>query len=147
MSMASSQQFVFNPSTKKKSHVSKEMVGMLWGSKKVMPHLLVRPHTFLPSRTLTNPFLHIVFSVVYSYYSQESDDLVRIAGTNLIDRAVEFAKERDLWHRYIYLNYADASQDVFAGYGEENRKRLWGIQKQWDPEGVWSKLQPGGFKI
>jgi hypothetical protein len=60
---------------------------------------------------------------------------------------VEFAKERDLWHRYIYLNYADASQDVFAGYGEENRERLRGIQKQWDPEGLWSKLQPGGFKI
>jgi hypothetical protein len=52
-----------------------------------------------------------------------------------------------LWHRYIYLNYADASQDVFAGYGEENRERLRGIQKQWDPEGVWSKMQPGGFKI
>jgi len=104
------------------------------------------PHSFL-LRLLLIPFLHIVFSVVYSYYGQESDDLVRIAGTNLIDRAVEFAKERDLWHRYIYLNYADANQDVFAGYGEENRERLQGIQKQWDPEGVWSTLQPGGFKV
>jgi hypothetical protein len=104
------------------------------------------PHSFL-LRLLLIPFPHIVFSVVYSYYGQESDDLVRIAGTNLIDRAVEFAKERDLWHRYIYLNYADANQDVFAGYGEENRERLQGIQKQWDPEGVWSTLQPGGFKV
>jgi FAD/FMN-containing dehydrogenase len=52
-----------------------------------------------------------------------------------------------LHHRYIYQNYANISQDVFAGYGEENRDRLRKIQRKYDPEGVFSRLQPGYFKV
>jgi hypothetical protein len=44
-------------------------------------------------------------------------------------------------------NYAGAAQDVFAGYGEKNRERLRDIQSKYDPEGVFSRLQPGGFKL
>ena len=47
----------------------------------------------------------------------------------------------------MYQNYADCEQDVFAGYGKENWDRLRGIQKKYDPEGVFSKLQPGYFKV
>ena len=59
----------------------------------------------------------------------------------------ELGKEMGLYHRYIYQNYADGDQDAFAGYGEENRERLRGIHKRFDPEGVFWRLQPGYFKV
>jgi FAD/FMN-containing dehydrogenase len=52
-----------------------------------------------------------------------------------------------LHHRYIYQNYANVSQDVLAGYGEENRERLRRVQRKYDPEGMFSRLQPGYFKV
>jgi len=62
-------------------------------------------------------------------------------------RAVTLGKEMGLHHPYIYQNYAAKHQDVYAGYGSENRKRLREIQKEYDPEGVFSRLQPGYFKV
>jgi FAD/FMN-containing dehydrogenase len=52
-----------------------------------------------------------------------------------------------LHHPFIFQNYARYDQDVFAGYGLENRKRLQEIQKKYDPDGVFSRLQPGYFKV
>lgn len=72
---------------------------------------------------------------------------MHVAGSNIIDRAVSLAKEMDLHHRYIYQNYANRGQDVFGGYGEENREKLKMIQSKYDPEGVFTKLQPGYFKL
>lgn len=69
------------------------------------------------------------------------------AGDRLLHRSIELSKQMGLYHRYMYQNYADGEQDVFAGYGEENRERLREIQKKYDPEGVFSKLQPGYFKV
>ncbi len=68
-------------------------------------------------------------------------------GKTIIDCTVDMAKEMGLHHRYIYQNYANASQDVFGGYGDENRLKLKEIQMKYDPEGVFSRLQPGYFKI
>lgn len=46
-----------------------------------------------------------------------------------------------------YLNYADPSQDPMASYGEENLKLLREVAGKYDPEEVFQKLCPGGFKI
>ena len=72
---------------------------------------------------------------------------MRTAGSNIINRAVALAKSMELHHRFIYQNYANISQDVFGGYGEENRERLRMIQTKYDVDGVFSKLQPGYFKL
>ena len=69
-------------------------------------------------------------------------------GRRVRERWERVAKEMGLWHPYVYINYADVEQDVFAGYGEENRERLRQIQRKWDPAGVFGeRLQPGGFKV
>ena len=57
------------------------------------------------------------------------------------------AKKRGLYNRYIYQNYAAAGQQVFAGYGPENHAKLRRIYQKYDPTGVFTKLQPGYFKI
>jgi hypothetical protein len=85
--------------------------------------------------------------VTFAWKNQEDDLVVEIAGKNIIDRIASTTKEMRLNHRFIYQNNANISQDVFAGYGEKNRKRLLGIQRKYDPEGVFSRLQPGYFKL
>jgi hypothetical protein len=84
---------------------------------------------------------------VIRWSKAEDDNIMHQFSEKVLKRAVEEAKEMGLYHRYIYQNYAAASQDVFGGYGEENRQRLLEIQRRYDPEGMFSRLQPGGFKL
>ncbi|KAK3295294.1 uncharacterized protein B0H64DRAFT_322350 [Chaetomium fimeti] len=46
-----------------------------------------------------------------------------------------------------YLNYADKSQDPMASYGEANIKLMKEVAAKYDPEQVFQKLCPGGFKL
>jgi len=81
-------------------------------------------------------------------WDSKSDDLlVNSAAKRIADKTIKKATEMGITNRFIYLNYANITQDVFAGYGEENRERLREIQKNWDPEGLWSRLSKGGFKV
>lgn len=48
---------------------------------------------------------------------------------------------------WTYLNYADRSQDPFGSYGAGNVRRLKDVAVRYDPDGVFQKLCPGGFKI
>ena len=48
---------------------------------------------------------------------------------------------------WVYLNYADQSQDPLTSYGVENVKKIRDVAAKYDPEQVFQKLCPGGFKI
>lgn len=48
---------------------------------------------------------------------------------------------------WIYLNYASPDQDVLRGYGPENVRRMREAAAKYDPDGVFQRLCPGGFKI
>ncbi|KAK3988855.1 hypothetical protein QBC44DRAFT_370683 [Cladorrhinum sp. PSN332] len=48
---------------------------------------------------------------------------------------------------WVYLNYADKSQDPLGSYGEQNLQKIREAAKKYDPEGVFQTLCPGGFKI
>jgi hypothetical protein len=48
---------------------------------------------------------------------------------------------------FIYQNYATADQDVFRRYGEENLQKLVEIHQKYDPQGIFTRLQPGYFKL
>lgn len=57
------------------------------------------------------------------------------------------AKARDLYHSFKYANYAAYDQHPVTGYGQENVAFLKRVRKMYDPEGVFTTLVPGGFKI
>jgi hypothetical protein len=81
-------------------------------------------------------------------WSNISDDARIMAfSANFISSGVALATSRNLANRYIYQNYAAAAQNVFAGYGPTNQARLQAIHQKYDPTGVFTKLQPGYFKI
>jgi FAD/FMN-containing dehydrogenase len=48
---------------------------------------------------------------------------------------------------FVYMNYADKSQDVLGGYGAENVEFMKRVAKEYDPHGVFQKLCPGGWKL
>lgn len=59
----------------------------------------------------------------------------------------EYAKDKDGLFEYVYMNYADASQDVVASYGRESVCKMWAASKKYDAAGVMQSRQPGGFKL
>ncbi|KAK4196329.1 hypothetical protein QBC40DRAFT_313788 [Triangularia verruculosa] len=48
---------------------------------------------------------------------------------------------------WTYLNYADKSQNPLGSYGSENIRKMKATAAKYDPQGVFQKLVPGGFKI
>lgn len=48
---------------------------------------------------------------------------------------------------WIYINYADPSQDVLQSYGPENVRLICETASRYDPERVFQHLCPGGFKL
>lgn len=83
----------------------------------------------------------------WGWTNASDDDKVFATIDRFVSRAVELATNMGLDNRFIYMNYASQDQDVFAGYGEENEMRLKEIQKKYDPDGVFERLQPGYFKL
>ncbi|KAH8783139.1 hypothetical protein F5883DRAFT_625605 [Diaporthe sp. PMI_573] len=57
------------------------------------------------------------------------------------------AQDKGLLHRYIFTNYGYSKDDVIAGYGEESVSKLRATSKKYDPEGLFQKAVPGGFKL
>ncbi|KAI0377412.1 FAD-binding domain-containing protein [Hypomontagnella monticulosa] len=48
---------------------------------------------------------------------------------------------------WVYLNYADPTQDPLKSYGEENVAYIRKVASKYDPTGVFQTRMPGGFKI
>lgn len=97
----------------------------------------------------SDPLVIFSFTIAYSSSASnptDSDELVESVGRRIRERVEREAKERGGWHPFVYMNYAHREQDVFSGYGA-NREVLREVQREWDPEGVFSRLQPGGFKL
>ncbi|KAI6450586.1 hypothetical protein MCOR22_001740 [Pyricularia oryzae] len=59
----------------------------------------------------------------------------------------EATKAAGLYDAFNYMGDAAGFQEVYAGYGEENQKKLLEISRKYDPERVTQKLWPGGFKV
>jgi hypothetical protein len=88
-----------------------------------------------------------VYQPYISWQGAEQDALFERAGADLINRIRDYAKSIGADNPYLYLNYADKTQDPLSGYGAENVKKMKAASKKYDPFGVWQKLVPGGFKI
>ena len=89
----------------------------------------------------------MLMNLNFGWSNAKDDEKVHAATEKFLARSVALAKEMDLHHRFIYMNYATLDQDVFAGYGEESHERLKRVQEKYDPEGVFKSLQPGYFKL
>ncbi|KAF2114939.1 hypothetical protein BDV96DRAFT_600098 [Lophiotrema nucula] len=57
------------------------------------------------------------------------------------------ANEKGLLHRYLFTNYAYKTEAALAGYGEGSLERLRKTSEEYDPDGIFQKAVPGGFKV
>jgi len=48
--------------------------------------------------------------------------------------------------QWIFMNYADPSQDPLRSYGAENVVKMRNVASKYDPGQVFQRLCPGGFK-
>ncbi|KAI0001221.1 FAD-binding domain-containing protein [Xylariaceae sp. FL0662B] len=77
----------------------------------------------------------------------EDDDRIYTAVGNFVAELRRLAAEKGLLHRYIFTNYGFEKDDIFTGYGEESLSKLKVTSKKYDPEGIFQKGVPGGFKL
>jgi hypothetical protein len=77
----------------------------------------------------------------------KSDVLVMKMAHRLLDGANEIAKSMGLLHDFQYLNYAGPGQNPPASYGASNLDKLRAVSKKYDPQGVFQRQVPGGFKL
>ncbi|KAK4209809.1 hypothetical protein QBC37DRAFT_45377 [Rhypophila decipiens] len=73
--------------------------------------------------------------------------LVEKKTKELIDDINKLAKRRNLDDGFVYMNYAEPSQDVFSSYGRENKDRLKRVARKYDPTEELKRLWRGYFKL
>jgi hypothetical protein len=86
-------------------------------------------------------WMHPVIAIVWRWSNAEDDTVITQAAIEFQERVKAAATARDTFHRYQYLNYASAEQDVYGRYGEENEKRLAAVSAKYDPDPIFRKLR------
>lgn len=86
---------------------------------------------------LTSPF----------WTDSSADAEVHAKTTEILTKVNAAAEKAGLLRQFEYANYADYSQQPFEGYGQSNVEFLLQTSKQYDPNGVFQKRVPGGFKL
>lgn len=89
----------------------------------------------------------MIASMAWPWSDAGNDELFNGGMEEIIKAANGIARKRGLLNDFIYMNYASAGLPVVQGYGKENVKFLKGVSKSYDPQGVFQKLVPGGFKL
>jgi len=73
--------------------------------------------------------------------------LVKARWSELTISLKEFAAKEGGTADFLYLNYADLSQDPLGSYGADNVEFMRDVASQYDPHGFWQKRVPGGFRL
>lgn len=87
----------------------------------------------------------VVAQLTGTWEDQNDTPALEAAGKKLICEIDEAAQEEKMQTGYIYLNYAHSGQNVF-GDGER-KKWLQGVSMKYDPDGIFQRCVPGGFKL
>lgn len=89
----------------------------------------------------------ILYQPYFSWEGAEQDKLFQDAAAELIARVRTFAESNGLSNSFLYLDYADITQNPLPTYGIDNVLRMKAASRKYDPKQVFQKLVPGGFKI
>ncbi|KAI1325928.1 FAD-binding domain-containing protein [Xylariaceae sp. FL0255] len=77
----------------------------------------------------------------------DNDRAARDAVDTMVEYVQEVASVNGLLLRYITMNFANLDQNVLGSYGQEAVDELRRVASKYDPEGVFQKLQNGGFLL
>ncbi|KAI0379083.1 hypothetical protein F5Y04DRAFT_290559 [Hypomontagnella monticulosa] len=81
-------------------------------------------------------------------WPEDGDDAAAQQAINTMTQNTRnIARDKGLLLDYLSMNFANSSQDVLRSYGAENVRRMQETAAKYDPEGVFQKLQNGGFLL
>ena len=89
----------------------------------------------------------IIAEISTSWKMQEDDETVYELTNNILGKIEARAKQRGVFNRYKYLNYAQERQNPISGYGDENVAMLRRVSEKYDPHGLFQRGCVGGFKL
>ncbi|KPI45043.1 Bifunctional solanapyrone synthase [Cyphellophora attinorum] len=87
----------------------------------------------------TGPLLLFAYGATWEH--TEDDDFMIESGKQLLEDFEALTKKHNLFHPYKYVNYAAKWQEqaVWEAYGEENLRELRQLQRELDPDQVFTK--------
>lgn len=88
-----------------------------------------------------------VFLCDLSWTNAKDDALFQEISSTTITEINNYAKSIQRDNEYIYLDYADKSQNPLRSYGSDNLRKLRRIAREYDPKEVFQTMVPGGFKL
>ncbi|PGH02240.1 hypothetical protein AJ79_07689 [Helicocarpus griseus UAMH5409] len=89
----------------------------------------------------------ILYLLYLTWTDPADDEALHAAAYDTLDEIKKESIKSGTANPYIYLNYAGEFQDVLSGYGVENVLKMKELSAKYDPDGVFQKLVPGGWKI
>ncbi|RYO85530.1 hypothetical protein DL764_009155 [Monosporascus ibericus] len=90
----------------------------------------------------------VVTIALLMYWTSKSDDEVILGAFRTATEKIKqdsMAKGQAVDH--IYMNYSFTFQDPIGSYGAENTDKMRRVSKRVDPDGVFQKGVPGGWKL
>ena len=111
----------------------------------IHPPTLPRPHARLTPPHPADATAVLLLAGIWT--DSASNNIVAKIAQKMMRDAADIARRMGLLHRFVYINYADPSQDPIGSYGPANVQRLKAASRKYDPRGVFQTQVPGGFKL
>ncbi|KAI6519939.1 hypothetical protein MCOR05_010964 [Pyricularia oryzae] len=89
----------------------------------------------------------VLFLGMVAYKNPKLKKLVDAKMTTWVDSIKTFAVENGADDEFLFLNYADLSQNPLGSYGDKNIAFMEEVASKYDPNGVFQQNMPGGFKL
>ncbi|KAF1846474.1 FAD-binding domain-containing protein [Cucurbitaria berberidis CBS 394.84] len=89
----------------------------------------------------------VFLQIIFTFDDEAATEGFEEALKDFLKLIEGLAKDEGVLHRYKYLNFAASFQDPLASYGQEQKDTLREVAEKYDPEGVFQKQVPGGFKL
>lgn len=89
----------------------------------------------------------VLFLFFVQWTDAADDQALQNAASTYMEKVTELTQRQGKSNEWIYLNYALQNQDPLGSYGKANLDKITAAAKKYDPNGVFQKLVPGGYKI
>jgi hypothetical protein len=89
----------------------------------------------------------VLFLLTLKTITAADEAVIHARGGVFFARVDEAVKASGNSLPFVYLNYANPSQDPLGSYGVENVEFIRKVSTKYDPQDVFQRRVPGGFKI
>lgn len=135
--------FVFDTFVKEASTISKFAKGTM--EYHALPRAFDPPNNVYGIGKGDGPLISLM--IAFSTTDERYDDEVIATQQCLLRKIRAEAEKRNLYHPFLFANYAGRFQDVMGSYGSKNAQFLSEMARVYDPEQIFQHLQQGTFKV